>query len=498
MILGRQTYILKPHIALCSYERVPYAYLEKYHARPRSMSEQEFRAALLCDGKNAIDSSPELDRLMERGFIEPCAGNEKALSSWQQHRRIPNRVMPWMGLEITARCNYNCIHCFNAADNQRLSAQMSLEQVSTLLDQAKEAGVNAFLLTGGEPLLHPQFMEIVEAIYARDMFVFEINTNGFFITRELLDRLAAFGNKPEIKISFDGLGYHDWMRGQKGAQEIALSAIELCVRNGFRTRVQTNINRRNKGSILETLELLDEMGVSCSRVIPTTPSTRWEMNAAGQSLEWAEYYEAFLEITAKYAKGDHNMEVDGWQAAMLYPNRKAFSLKPVRFSKGSFHMDRPCCMQLKGMASIAADGELYPCLQCSGWFSAHGVSLANVFKEGLHESILSPAYYAIAHATVADKIEHQLKYGNENDVSRAAEGSDLCEEGSYPFEKGAARCADCPWLKYCGGGCPALGGLVHQGDMLMPDFSSCSFFFDGWYKRFMDALSPWECLSRME
>lgn len=103
-------------------------------------------------------------------------------------------------------------------------------------------------------------------------------------------RIASFGFKPETKISFDGLSFRDWMRGCEGAEQDALRAIKLCVDAGFPTRVQMNINRKNRDSILPSLARLDDMGVGRVRVIPTTPSTRWEMNAQGQSMDWGEFF----------------------------------------------------------------------------------------------------------------------------------------------------------------------------------------------------------------
>ena len=469
-------YVLAPHVALRSWECVPYASIERFKARPRPLSAEEFRVALACDGSTPIPSSDALGVLLERGLVVPCAPGAVELEPWQRYRHCPNRVMPWLALEITSRCNYNCIHCFNAVDNERLHAEMSFSQVEQVLDGAQAAGVNAVLLTGGEPLMHPRFLDIVAAVYERGMFVFEINTNGRFLTPELLDNIAALGYKPEIKISFDGVGYHDWMRACPGAEADALRAIKLCVSKGFPVRVQLNFNRKNRESILPSLELLDGMGVERARVIPTVPSVRWEMNAQGQCLEWEEYLAAFLEIAAAYARGQHAMELDGWRVATLYPARRAFKLAPVRYSEKTFKESRPCCAQINGMAAVAADGELYPCLQCSGWYSAHGVSFGNVFEDGFDAAIVGESYCQVAHATIADKIAHLRQ----------------------PGSRGRSRsCAECRWLTWCAGGCPALGTLISNGDTLAPDPCACKFFDASWPARFAQNLSPWRCLSEI-
>lgn len=83
-------------------------------------------------------------------------------------------------------------------------------------------------------MLHKNFFEIIEGIYRRGMFVGNLYTNGHFINQEALDRLKAIGCNPDIKISFDGIGHHDWLRNREGAQEDALRAMKLCVDNGFR------------------------------------------------------------------------------------------------------------------------------------------------------------------------------------------------------------------------------------------------------------------------
>ena len=52
-------------------------------------------------------------------------------------------------------------------------------------------------------------MDILREIHKRGMFVEELNTNGYYITREILEEMKKIGCDPLIKISFDGIGCHN-------------------------------------------------------------------------------------------------------------------------------------------------------------------------------------------------------------------------------------------------------------------------------------------------
>lgn len=186
---------------------------------------------------------------MDNNFIIPCKENEFELDSFQKYKDCNNRYMPSMNLMITGKCNYNCLHCFNAKDNAPLNSEWNMEEMIKLLDDARDVGIHGFTITGGEPMVHKNFLDILKEIYKRDMYVFELNTNGFYITQEILDEMKKLGCYPLMKISFDGIGYHDWMRNFKGAEDRTIKAIKLCLKNGFRVKVQMNINRRNEDSI---------------------------------------------------------------------------------------------------------------------------------------------------------------------------------------------------------------------------------------------------------
>ena len=474
------TYILAPQVGLRSYDRLPFAYCIKGQAKPKLLDAACFAVACKCDGNTPLPESDALRRLIEQGIAIPCEPGSVQLSEFQRLRICPNRVVPWVALEITERCNYSCLHCFNAQGNEHGRRELSLSQMNDLLDEAQAAGVNAVLITGGEPLLHRDFREIVSAIYERDMFVHEINTNGSLLDCETLAFLKGFGDPPDLKISFDGLGYHDWMRACPGAEKATLRALELSVEEGFPVCVQMNVNRKNRESIIPSLRLLDSMGVERTRLICTTESPRWELNAQGQTMDWPEYLQFCTDTFASYAEGGHQMKLSAWRAASLDPSRRRYRLDPVRYDSSSFKESRPCCPTIKGMPAISADGNVYPCMQCSGWFDGHGICLGNVFDQGLGRVLRESDHSRMVCHTVGDRLEHQKR---------------ACGEKDAHFEP--CICVDCRWLIWCAGGCPALAMLASGGDFLAPDVFACEFFNGGWPERIARALPGWTCQNPM-
>ena len=453
------SYILNDVIGLRSWWRVPYAYYIKGVCSAQKLTKEEFELLSRCDGHSEIEESELLTDLLERGMVLECEPGERSLSSWQK-MECDNRYFPAMNWMITGKCNYNCLHCFNAADNSPLMAEFSLEEAERLLDDAMACGINAFTITGGEPMCHKDFLPIMEGIYRRGMYVEELNTNGFYITQEVLDRMKEIGCDPLMKISFDGVGHHDWLRNRKGAEEDALRAISLCIQNGFRVKAQTNVHRKNVDSMLATARLLDEMGVHEMRIIRTTEAPRWNANSEGSTLGLDEYFDRMLEFSRAYTAEEHNMVIDVWQFIVLRPHSKSYSLRPVSCRAGDFRLSRPVCRGNRAMIAVSANGNVFPCMQMSGYYESKNDVLGNVKETGLRPILQVGRYLAEVCATVGD-----LAAAN-------------------------AECNACPYFKYCTGGCRAIA-LTLTSDKLGVDPSKCLFFRKGYYDKVVETLGDW-------
>ena len=461
-------YRLKENIALRKWRFVDRAVYEKGVDVAFGVPQRAFDLLLECDAEHDIEPTPELEKLLEKGYIEECRKGDP-VDPWSLLREYDNYYFPKMNLMVTGKCNLNCLHCFNAKDNAPLNSQLSYEDVLNILDQAASIGVHAFTLTGGEPLVHPRFLDIVKAIYERNMHVFELNTNGILLTQGILDAFKAIGCDPLVKISYDGVGYHNWIRQHPKAEERTLEAIRLCIENGFRVKAQVQVNRKNVHIMMETAKRLAAMGVEEMRIIRTTEAPRWEKNSPNSSLGIDEYYEKMLAFAADYMKSGMRMDVDVWQLVRLHPDRRAYELVPVACNKDEFNVRIPMCKGNRGMIAVSSSGEVVPCLQMSGYFLEKGISLGNVLKTPLRELVKDSPYLDLAMAPLLKQI---LK----ND-----------------------KCGNCDYYKACTGGCPALGLLYSQtGDFYHEDITKCAFFEHGWYEKSVAALGDWELLNPLD
>jgi len=450
------TYKLNEQVALRSWRLVPYAYYIAGRREASGLKREEYELLSLCDGQHDLPESELLTSLIERELVIPCEKGEE-LTGWQKPRTCDNRYVPAMMWLITGKCNYNCLHCFNAADNARLQSEFSYDEAMRLIAEADECGINAFVISGGEPTLHPHLMDILTEIHRRGMFVEELNTHAGFLTQELLDRMKDIGCRPLFKISFDGVGHHDWLRAHKGAEEESLRGIRLCVENGFPVKIHTNVHRRNLDSMLPTLKLMDSIGVGQTRIIRTSEGPRWVQNAGDACLTFNEYYDEMLKLAAEYIKTDCKMTMNIWNFMTVYPGSRRYNPDPVNYGVGEYRDSRPVCQGNRGMVAITAAGDLVPCQQQSGLYAAKGELLGNVKRDGLKVHLQEGCYMKEVCTTLG-----QLKAQN-------------------------AACAACPAFPYCAGGCRALA-YANTGDKLGVDPAKCVFFREGYLEKMERAM----------
>ena len=92
--------------------------------------------------------------------------------------RARKPIVVW---NITRTCNLRCVHCYADSHAERYAGELSWEQCCAVIDDLAAYQVNALLLSGGEPLLHPQLPQILQRATEKGLKV-TISTTGTRIT----------------------------------------------------------------------------------------------------------------------------------------------------------------------------------------------------------------------------------------------------------------------------------------------------------------------------
>lgn len=165
---------------------------------------------------------------------------------------------PYLYISIINSCNLRCQGCW--VDVAHKQNKIELDAMNRMINEAKKMGNCFFGLLGGEPFMHKELFEILEA--HPDCY-FQVFTNGHFITDEVAKRLRKCGNVTPL-ISIEGTEIvSDERRGRGGVFSKSMEGIQNCLNNKVLTGVCTSLCQTNFDDLLreEWVDRLIEMGV---------------------------------------------------------------------------------------------------------------------------------------------------------------------------------------------------------------------------------------------
>jgi len=177
-------------------------------------------------------------------------------------------------VEINSACNLACPVCFANAEDLH-GAHLPLTTVEAMLDAlvASEGEPDLVQISGGEPTIHPQFFDILDAVKARPIRHVMINTNGVRIAQDqdFVERLASYAPRLEVYLQFDSLNDETLMdlRGARLAR-IRQQALEALERVGLATTLVAVVKRGvNDGEIADIVN--HALQWSCVRGVTFQP-----------------------------------------------------------------------------------------------------------------------------------------------------------------------------------------------------------------------------------
>lgn len=162
-------------------------------------------------------------------------------------------------LELTYACNLNCSFCYNDLNLQ--GQPLSLSQYKQLLDELASMNTLHLILSGGEPLSHPQFFEI--GAYAKSLgFVVRIKTNGHAVGPKIAKRLVEEVDPYRLEVSLHGAtaATHDKQTRVEGSFERLMRNFGAMRDAGLRVQVNTALTKWNEHEITEMFSIVDRLG----------------------------------------------------------------------------------------------------------------------------------------------------------------------------------------------------------------------------------------------
>jgi radical SAM protein with 4Fe4S-binding SPASM domain len=181
------------------------------------------------------------------------------------HERVADKRIPITGsIEVTARCNLRCVHCYiNLPLNDRTAQEKELtyKEFCNIIDQIVDEGCLWLLLTGGEPFIRQDFLDIY--IYAKKKgLLITVFTNGTTITPRIADYLAEW--RPfslEITLYGRTKKIYESVTGVPGSYEKCMQGIELLLQRKIPLKLKTMVMTLNKHEIWDMKKYAEELGV---------------------------------------------------------------------------------------------------------------------------------------------------------------------------------------------------------------------------------------------
>jgi len=159
------------------------------------------------------------------------------LSTLYQGLDLPGSVQ----FDITRRCNLSCIHCYQL----RSRAELDGPSIRRILDDLAQSKVLMLSFSGGEPLLHPAFFEILD--HARNLhFAIKVTSNGTLIDEKAAARLGEAG-VGEVSISLYSLdpGIHERVTLVEGSHAKSMAACRFLKSAGVPVRLLCTVTSVN-------------------------------------------------------------------------------------------------------------------------------------------------------------------------------------------------------------------------------------------------------------
>lgn len=290
-----------------------------------------------------------------------------------------NRVIDYVRLAVTDRCNLRCTYCMPEHFNDFLSksALLSYEELLRLMQLLSGLGVRKVRLTGGEPFVRRDLMQFIEQLAEQQLFEqIHITTNGV-LTAPLIPRLKAAGIQG-VNLSLDTLNRERFFQITRRDQlPDVLRTLDALMEHNIQTRINMVVmSNVNTDDILSMAELTRNLPIEM-RYIEEMP-----FNGSGSTpaLTW-DYQRILRQLSTQFDLTPINYERNG--TAMRYS---------INGHKGKVGIIAAYSRTFCGTCNrlrISPKGELQTCLYGKSTHSVFDLLRNSASDDAIQDAILN-------------------------------------------------------------------------------------------------------------
>lgn len=287
--------------------------------------------------------------------------NNVEINYGQLMQILNSNILKECTIEITNGCPFRCDHCYVEKSNIKM---MTLEQFKNIINQLLKINCNTILLTGGEPMANPDFLDMY--IYAKKKgMIVHLNTTCFLLNEQILNTLIKYKPK-SIEISlygYDNITYEKFTHKKEAFEKVFKNIIKLKNSN-INISLKSVITKKNYQYIDKLKKISQENNIRFRYdyiVFPKIIDNKFEKN--DEALD--------AEAIVKIIKQD-NKDIEYFKNAVK-------NIKKLKNKETSINEVFQCTM---GKDRVFIDCNLYikPCLVVPMKYSLNNYSIEEAIK----------------------------------------------------------------------------------------------------------------------
>ncbi|ASW42363.1 radical SAM/SPASM domain-containing protein [Clostridium isatidis] len=231
----------------------------------------------------------------------PSKAWERMVNGISEISNYNKRVPLQADIVVTGRCHCKCWHCFRAKHNKN---DLTLDKIKEVMESLNNLGTSVVGITGGEPMLREDILEIIKAI--PNEMEGHLYTTGYGITEEFAKNLKN-SNITRCIISLDH--YDEEIvcnsRNNENAYSDATNAVKLLAKNNIYTAVTVCINENlsDPDKLEKYFDFVKDLGASEIRIVMQIPQGKLENKNVGRI--YAQNIDMVKSFKRKYNKKEN-------------------------------------------------------------------------------------------------------------------------------------------------------------------------------------------------